>query len=149
MQLQKTSRVPAWGRLLGFQRSIHCISWGTGQHWCQTLHWPDQRKIQETISEPPHKLQTWKYKNSTELLKRVWSLKEKNVAHTIKWSILRKARAYSPGSRRCICQLCLPEKLCIAPAERSTPLNKRTELVSICMHRRKCLLSHFCPNSKD
>ena len=149
MQLQKTRRVPAGRRLLGFQRSVQGVSLGPGQHWCQTLHWPDWRNIQETLREPPFKLQTWKYKISTELSKRVWSLKEKNISHTIKCSILRKARAYSPCSRRCMCQLCLPEKLCITTAEHDTLLNKRTELVSTCMHRRKCLLSHFCPDSKD
>ena len=88
-----------------------------------------------------------KYMNSTELSKYVLSLKEKNIPHTIKWSILRKARAYSPGSRRC--QLCLTEKLCIATAENDTLLNKRTELVSTCRHRRKFLLSQFCPDTKD
>ena len=46
-------------------------------------------------------------KNSTELSKYVWNLKEKDIDHKINWSILKHTKSYSNASKRC--QLCLWE----------------------------------------
>ena len=82
---------------------------------------------------------TKKYENDTELSKLIWKLKDKKIQHDIKWKILSKCRSYKAGSRSC--NLCLTEKLFILKNPNS--INKRTELVSKCRHRRKFSIQ-FC-----
>ena len=82
-----------------------------------------------------------RYRSSTELSKYVWQLKEKGTDFAISWSVCQKATPYSSGSK--LCQLCLAEKLCIISAEPKSLLNKKTEIVSTCRHRRKFLLSTY------
>ena len=84
-----------------------------------------------------------KYRNSTTLSKYVWSLKDSQVGYTVKWSIHRRAAAYSNISKKC--NLCLAEKLAIMGADKSKSLNKRSELVSKCRHENKYYLSNFLP----
>jgi len=79
--------------------------------------------------------------NSTELSKHVWRLKRAGKRYSIRWKVLKKARAYSNTSRRC--NLCLTEKLAILEADRAQLLNKRSELVSKCRHENKFYLSNF------
>ena len=79
-----------------------------------------------------------KNKNSTALSKHIHSLKEKNIAYTITWSIHTKAYPYISGGRRC--DLCLQEKLTICLADPKTTLNSRSEMVSKCRHKRKYIL---------
>ena len=86
-----------------------------------------------------------KYRNATELSKYIWQLKDDNKVFEVKWSIQQKAPAYRAGSKRC--DLCLSEKLNIITADQKSLLNKRSELVSTCRHRRKFLLSQFCAGS--
>ena len=59
----------------------------------------------------------------------------------IKWSILTSAAAYSNKSKRY--NLCLAEKFFIIKAEKSTLLNKRSELVSKCRHENKFYLMNL------
>ena len=75
------------------------------------------------------------YRNSTELSKHVWTLRESGLEPKITWEIFRKAAPYKCGARRC--DLCLTEKMVIAAANPHTTLNKRSELVSTCRHRAK------------
>ena len=82
-----------------------------------------------------------KYENRTELSTYIWKLKHKGETFRISWSILRRASAYSSLSKRC--NLCLMEKLMILSEDRSTLLNKRSELVSKCRHQNKFALSNF------
>ena len=82
-----------------------------------------------------------KYGNSTELSKYVWQLKKEGEEFKITWSINRRAQAYSNTTKRC--NLCLTEKLSIINADKTTTLNKRTELVSKCRHQNKYYLAHF------
>ena len=79
-----------------------------------------------------------KNKNSTALSKYIHSLKEKNIAYTITWSIHTKAYPYISGGRRC--DLCLQEKLTICLADPKTTLNSRSEMVSKCHHKIKYIL---------
>ena len=72
------------------------------------------------------------YKNSTELSKKVWELKENNINFSIKWKILKKAKAFSAGSKRC--DLCLTEKHLIITSKLKNLLNSRNELISKCRH---------------
>ena len=74
-----------------------------------------------------------KHRNSTELSKHIWTLKDNNVDHFISWRILSSHLPYSSSSKRC--NLCL-----IIYQPNLSTLNKRNELVSSCRHRSKALL---------
>ena len=80
-----------------------------------------------------------KYREQTRLSMFIWDLKDKGADFSIKWSIVRRVRAYQPGDRTC--QLCLAEKAEILRRS-SDPgcLNKRSELFSKCRHRNSHLL---------
>jgi hypothetical protein len=78
-------------------------------------------------------------KNTTELSKHIWTLKESNTKFEIQWSILSKASAYSNTSKRC--NLCTCEKYFIIFQPGSASLNKRSELINTCRHKRKFLLA--------
>ena len=77
-------------------------------------------------------------RNTTELSKYYWELHDKGVDKKdikVDWRIERQAHKYKCGTRRC--DLCLTEKLVIALADKSTMLNKRSEIISACPHRTK------------
>ena len=80
---------------------------------------------------------------STTPYKQIWKLKRSNVAFDLKWSIVGKASSYNSISG--ICHLCLLEKTTILMSNCNKPLNKRTEIMNTCRHRRKHLLSSFGP----
>ena len=70
----------------------------------------------------------------------IWDQKSKNIDVSLEWSILDKAKPYSPGSRNCM--LCLTEKYHILFSGLN-PLNKRTEQVSKCRHENIYYLSNY------
>ena len=80
----------------------------------------------------------------TTLSAKYWQLKDENLNPSITWKISHKAHAYQPG-KTCGCDLCLTEKVVIllghdGPEKipRSTILlNRRTELLQKCRHKRK------------
>ena len=77
-------------------------------------------------------------RNSTELSKHIWTLKDSKIDHFISWRILSSSSPYNSASKRC--NLCLNEKfLIICPPQLST-LNNGNELLSSCRHRKKALL---------
>ena len=80
-------------------------------------------------------------RNSTELSKYIWHLKEKNAQYNISWKVLKQANSYSPKTNRC--NLCLWEKYHIITANNPDLLNSRSELISTCRHKRKFLLSEY------
>ena len=82
-----------------------------------------------------------RYKNRTELSKYIWDLKREGKTFRVGWDILRKTPAYSNLSKRC--DLCLTEKLMIISADKSTLLNRRSEIISKCRHENKFYLSNF------
>ena len=49
-----------------------------------------------------------KHRNSTELSKHIWTLKDRNIEHFISWRILSSHSPYNSSSK--ICNLCLKEK---------------------------------------
>ena len=55
-----------------------------------------------------------KYSAATALSKYIWVLKDANINYYIKWSIIKRARAYTSGAKQC--NLCLAEKLYILKA---------------------------------
>ena len=79
-----------------------------------------------------------KHRNSTELSKHIWTLKDNNIEHYISWRILSSHSPYNSSSKRC--SLCLKEKFLIIYRPKLSTLNKRNELVSSCRHRNKALL---------
>ena len=70
---------------------------------------------------------------STQL--EVWRAKDNCVEPSIKWSIVSTAPSYKCGGSRC--NLCLAEKLAILSGDRKMMLNKRSEIVNTCRHRKK------------
>ena len=78
-----------------------------------------------------------KSKNSTELSKYIWHLKENKFDYDITWSVIGHAKPYNSASKRC--NLCLSEKYVIIHEPHRCTLNKRNELVSACRHRNKML----------
>ena len=81
-----------------------------------------------------------KYKHQTTLSTHAWQLKDEGKDYDIKWSIVARAAPYRPGSG--FCNLCNAEKTEIAShINDRRSLNKRTELLAKCRHRRKWLLS--------
>ena len=40
-------------------------------------------------------------RNSTELSKYIWNLKNNNISYSIRWKILKRAGSYSNASKRC------------------------------------------------
>ena len=71
--------------------------------------------------------------------KYVRQLNDKNIDFKIKWNIIARSRPYSSGKR--YCNLCLTEKYFIATSKEPNILNKKSEIISKCRHRRKHLLS--------
>ena len=78
-------------------------------------------------------------RNDTELAKFVWELKDRKIPYTIEWSIVTTAHPYVGSSRKC--DLCLTEKMYIARSNHERMLNKRSELLRKCPHRREYLLA--------
>ena len=81
-----------------------------------------------------------KRRNSTELGKHIWTLKDNNIEHFISWCILSSHSPYNSSSKRC--NLCLKEKFLIICRPELSTLNKRNELVSSRRHRNKDLALH-------
>ena len=57
----------------------------------------------------------------------------------IKWEIIKNVKPYTPGEK--ICKLCLQEKFSILISKPS--LNKRTEILGHCVHRKQFLLNNI------
>ena len=68
-----------------------------------------------------------KHRNSTELSKHVWSLKDNNIDYSISWRIISSSSSYNSPSKRC--NLCLKEKFLIICRPNLSSLNKRNELM--------------------
>ena len=79
--------------------------------------------------------------------KEIWRIKEKNGNYTVKWRILRQYPTYNPASKRCM--LCANEKAAILYYGGTNLLNKRTEIISTCRHRKKYELGELDVNYSD
>ena len=85
-----------------------------------------------------------KHRNSTELSKHVWTLKDSNIDHSISWHIISSHSSYNSLSKRC--NPCLKEKFLIIYRPDLSSLNKRNELVSSCRHRKKTMVMNILVN---
>ena len=52
-----------------------------------------------------------KHRNSTEISKHIWALKDSNIDYSISWRIISSSSPYNSSSKRC--NLCLKEKFLI------------------------------------
>ena len=79
--------------------------------------------------------QSFKHKdrNPTALSIYVWELKSRGKTASIEWEIASKAIPYQCGTRKC--DLCNVEKTAIALADVGSLLNRKSEIVSTCLHR--------------
>ena len=84
-----------------------------------------------------------RYRNNTTLSTEFWKLKEDQKNPTITWKIIRHANAYTPETNKC--SLCLNEKYEIANYQGRNMLNKRTEIIAKCRHKRKYELAQCSP----
>ena len=73
-----------------------------------------------------------------KLVKYVRSLREKNIEYNIKWSILTRAKQFSPITN--VCNLCINEKFYILYHAELCTLNSRSELTTNCRHKSGKLL---------
>ena len=81
-----------------------------------------------------------RYENDTELSKEIWKIKKQNFVPIITWKIRKKSPGFNRSSMKCF--LCLNEKLEIISYEGDNLLNKRSELISKCIHLNKHTLSY-------
>ena len=136
MQLPTEEYIPAQRKLPTIV--CHLPSQALGVTITPPKHTSDLMKTtsrQDTETTPPHS--DTRVRNSTELSKHIWTLKDSNVKHFISWRILSSSSPYNSASKRC--NLSLREKFLICQPELSM-LNKRNELVSSCRNRNKALL---------
>ena len=70
----------------------------------------------------------------------IWRIKSSGGTPAVTWKIINHARAYSAETKKC--QLCLMEKFEIANYPNDNLLNKRTEIIAKCRHRKKHQLIH-------
>ena len=63
----------------------------------------------------------------TALSKYIWYLKDRNVNHTLSWSIKKRAYVYSAGAK--YCDLCVTEKNIIMLTDKNC-LNRNTPIMS-------------------
>ena len=71
-----------------------------------------------------------KHKNSTELSKHIWALKNDNTDYFISWRVFSSSSPNSSSSKRC--NLCLTEKFQIICLPDLSSLNKHNKLGSSC-----------------
>ena len=89
------------------------------------------------LTQGSFKRRLYNLRTATELSKHIWDLRDRQEEFEISWKIIDRAHSYNGASNRC--RLCLLEKFHILT--RDDLLNKRSELVSKCRHRRSHLIS--------
>ena len=110
----------------------------------------DEKKFYLGVTETPFKerfgnhtrdFKHFKYRNSTELSKYLWELKDAHISPVMEWSILTKVLSKIQLN---FCKFCLSEKFYIIKSLNDPNLhNKKSELVNTCRHQSKLLLKSF------
>ena len=80
---------------------------------------------------------------STTLSTYFWKMKKKGRNPKVSFKLLRVVPSFTPEMGRCA--LCSAEKLAILKADPRKTLNKRTEIMATCRHKRKFILEHAKP----
>ena len=76
--------------------------------------------------------------NKTTLSSHIWNLKDQGLSPIVSYSLLEKAKPFTPVTGRC--QLCLTEKFYIMYRPDLAQLNKREEIFNHCRHKEPVLL---------
>ena len=80
---------------------------------------------------------------ATCLSKYIWSLQDKGLEKdkdwSVSWSLMARAKAFSPSSG--YCRLCIMEKTLMILHPEWAQLNDRDEFFAHCRHKNKLLLS--------
>ena len=114
-----------------YKATVTCSNTNSTKHYIGMTASTFKERYRNHIKSFNHK----RYSNDTELSKYVWTLKNNKQDFDLKWSIVKCAISYTGGSKRC--NLCLEEKLCILKEnDKQNLLNKKSELVSACNHKR-------------
>ena len=81
-------------------------------------------------------LRNEKYRNNTSMATHIWDKKDKGIeVSSTKWEIMKKCQKYEPGQKKC--DVCVSEKLEIMKNRDPKTLNKRTELMATCRHKKR------------
>ena len=115
----------------------------TVQYDDKTQHyiWMTENTFKTRYTLHKSSLRHSKNRNQTELSNLIWSLTDKGTDYKLTWKIIDQARPYQPGKRTC--NLCLSEKFHILVG--SHLINRKTELLNKCPHRRKFLARNHKP----
>ena len=115
----------------------------------------DEKKFYLGVSETPFKerfrnhkkeFAHKKYRNSTELSKYIWQLKDANITPIVTWKVV--AKVFS-DTKINFCKLCLTEKVFIINEfNDSQLLNRSSELINTCRHQNKLLPKCFKRKNK-
>ena len=125
--------------LLKFQQSAQFFIMVKKKEW-----WKKHPLKHERFGNHKRDFKHPKYRNSTELSKYIWKLKDANLSVVTEWSIVRKVL---PKTQSNFCKLFLFEKFYIIKSLNGPNLlNKKSELVNACRHQSKLLLKSFKRN---
>ena len=80
------------------------------------------------------------YGQSTTLSSYFWKMKHQQKNPSVTFQILRVVPSFTPERGRCA--LCTAEKLAILKADPKKTLNKRSDILATCRHKRKLILAH-------
>ena len=97
-----------------------------------------RKRLQDKYRNHTASFRHKKHRNSSERSKHIWTLKDKNIDHSISWHIISSSSTYNSSSKRC--NLCLEERFFTICRPDLSSLNKRIEIVPSCHHRNKALL---------
>ena len=87
-----------------------------------------------------HDFQNINKRESTELSKHIWNLKDNNIDYSIRWKIIKQIPKIQNGNK--MCRLCITEASIIMK-NKIGRLNKRTEIMNKCRHQNKFLLKNW------
>ena len=125
--------------LLKFQQSAQFFIMVKKKEW-----WKKHPLKNERFGNHKRDFKHPKYRNSTELSKYIWKLKDANLSVVTEWSIVRKVL---PKTQSNFCKLFLFEKFYIIKSLNGPNLlNKKSELVNNCRHQSKLLPKSFKKN---
>ena len=134
----KPEDCPLKGHCMGVQCVVYKATISAPNHAEKYYYGLSEPEFKSRYANHKSSLKYPSKRNTTELSKYYWELRDKGVDKgdiKVDWRIERQAHKYKCGTRRC--DLCLTEKLVIATADKSTMLNKRSEIISACPHRTK------------
>ena len=134
----KPEDCPLKGHCMGVQCVVYKATISAPNHAEKYYYGLSEPEFKSRYANHKSSLKYPSKRNTTELSKYYWDLRDKGVDKKdikVDWRIERQAHKYKCGTRRC--DLCLTEKLVIALADKSTMLNKKSEIISACPHRTK------------